>query len=84
MIPKNATGCRYCGSDAQTGWSDTTYLDGIDINCEDEREEEYSDIYTEEFGVKKHAVRMSWQTITGLFLIIAFVFAVLWGILRVS
>lgn len=30
-IKRNAKACRHCGSDDRTGWSDDTYLDGIDL-----------------------------------------------------
>jgi hypothetical protein len=30
-IRKDAVSCRHCGSDDRTGWSEATYLDGIDL-----------------------------------------------------
>ncbi|MBN1306770.1 MAG: hypothetical protein JXA18_02555 [Chitinispirillaceae bacterium] len=30
-IPRNAAACPQCGSDERTGWSEGTYLDGIDL-----------------------------------------------------
>jgi hypothetical protein len=30
-IKRDAVSCRFCGSDDRTGWSEGTYLDGIDI-----------------------------------------------------
>lgn len=30
-IKKDAAACRHCGSDDRTGWSEATYLDGIDL-----------------------------------------------------
>jgi hypothetical protein len=30
-IRRNAKSCRHCGSDDRTGWSDDTYLDGLDL-----------------------------------------------------
>lgn len=30
-IERKAKSCRYCGSDDRTGWSNDTYLDGIDL-----------------------------------------------------
>jgi hypothetical protein len=30
-IKRNAKACRHCGSDDSTGWSEATYLDGIDL-----------------------------------------------------
>ncbi|HEX3020116.1 MAG TPA: hypothetical protein VHP36_07425, partial [Chitinispirillaceae bacterium] len=34
-----AKACPHCGSDENTGWSDKTYLDGIDFLDEDQYEE---------------------------------------------
>jgi len=30
-IRRNARACKHCGSDERTGWSEDTYLDGIDL-----------------------------------------------------
>ncbi len=30
-IRSDAKACRHCGSDENTGWSEDTYLDGIDL-----------------------------------------------------
>jgi hypothetical protein len=30
-IKRNAKACRHCGSDDSTGWSEATYLDGLDL-----------------------------------------------------
>ena len=30
-IKRDAKACRHCGSDENTGWSEGTYLDGIDL-----------------------------------------------------
>jgi hypothetical protein len=30
-IPRKAKACRHCGSDERTGWSEATYLDGVDL-----------------------------------------------------
>ncbi|NLW30169.1 MAG: zinc ribbon domain-containing protein [Fibrobacter sp.] len=50
-ISGNAKACPHCGSDEQTGWSDKTYLDGIDIPEIDD--ETYKDILHSEFGAEK-------------------------------
>ncbi len=31
QIKRNAAACPHCGSDERTGWSDATYMDGIDL-----------------------------------------------------
>jgi hypothetical protein len=38
-ISRKAKSCRHCGSDDRTGWSQATYLDGIDLP----EEEDYAD-----------------------------------------
>lgn len=30
-IKRDAAACRHCGSDDRTGWSEDTYLDGVDL-----------------------------------------------------
>ncbi len=37
-VPAGAAACPGCGADARTGWSDETYLDGIDLADDDEAE----------------------------------------------
>lgn len=50
-IPRKAKACRHCGSDERTGWSEATYLDGIDLPDE----EDYSDSLDRE-GLRKRAL----------------------------
>ena len=38
-IKANAKSCRHCGSDDATGWSEGTYLDGIDLPEEGDYED---------------------------------------------
>lgn len=38
-IKRDAAACRYCGSDDRTGWSEGTYMDGIDTPEEGDYEE---------------------------------------------
>ena len=35
-IARTAKACRHCGSDEHTGWSEATYLDGIDLPEEED------------------------------------------------
>lgn len=44
-----ARACPHCGSDEKTGWSEKTYLDGIDLDDE----YEYEDFIRREFGIKR-------------------------------
>ena len=46
-VPDGARACPACGSDENTGWSESTYLDGIDLPLE---EDEYEEIKANEFG----------------------------------
>jgi ribosomal protein L40E len=38
-IKRSAKACRHCGSDDSTGWSDDTYMDGIDLPEEGDYED---------------------------------------------
>lgn len=38
-IKRNAKSCRHCGSDDSTGWSNDTYMDGIDVPEEGDYED---------------------------------------------
>jgi uncharacterized membrane protein YvbJ len=48
-VPVKAKACPQCGSDEKTGWSENTYLDGIDLYGEDE----YQETIRKEFGESK-------------------------------
>ncbi len=39
-VPAGAKACPHCGADERTGWSEETYLDGVDLP-EDEEGSEY-------------------------------------------
>lgn len=71
-IKENSKACYYCGSDDFTGWSDSIYLDGIDLPDADE----YEDLRKQEFG-KNNLNKINWITITGILLIIVFLAFVL-------
>ncbi len=45
-VRPDAASCWYCGSDYETGWSDKTYLDGIDLP----EDFNYNDALEHEFG----------------------------------
>ena len=47
-IPDTASACWYCGSDDRTGWSDDTYMDGIDLK----EDFDYGSALEREFGTK--------------------------------
>ena len=44
-VPIKAKACPHCGSDENTGWSDKTYLDGLDLYDESD----YEDTIRKEF-----------------------------------
>ncbi|MFP4163049.1 MAG: zinc ribbon domain-containing protein [Chitinispirillaceae bacterium] len=73
-ISANARFCRHCGADERTGWSDQTYMDGIDLPDEDE----YEELREREFGYKKSKTRhVGWRTIIGFVLLLLMVIFVL-------
>jgi uncharacterized membrane protein YvbJ len=46
-VPRNAKSCPECGSDEETGWSDGTETDGLDLPDE---KFDYDDFVKKEFG----------------------------------
>ena len=71
QVAAKARACPDCGSDERTGWSDSTYLDGL--NLPDMDESEYEEMLTKEFKSKKLKPRIEWRTIVGIILLIAMV-----------
>ncbi|MCX7726088.1 MAG: zinc-ribbon domain-containing protein [Chitinispirillaceae bacterium] len=65
-IDKNARACPYCGSDDKTGWSDMTYLDGIDLGDDFD----YEEVKRKEFPSKKRFPFTLLQLITLLVLLL--------------
>ncbi len=74
-IKRNAKACPHCGSDDQTGWSERTYLDGIDIGDDFD----YDEMVSKEFSDGKYPVAWwkSWKTITGVVLLLLFIIMIL-------
>lgn len=68
-IAYTAAACPECGSDEQTGWSQNTYLDGIDVG----EEIDYKEIKENEFGTSKKQQLPTWQMVTGLLMILLFI-----------
>jgi len=80
-ISRKAKACRYCGSDDQTGWSDVTYMDGIDYSDAEDLEDNYTD------GLKREGYqKAAWTTkrvvitLVALSLMATFVFWLLRGV----
>lgn len=69
-IRSDAKACPNCGSDDETGWSQKTYLDGIDLPDSDE----YEELREREFGSQSHArgIKGYWKTATALAVAIVF------------
>jgi hypothetical protein len=78
-INANARACPECGSDEATGWSDRTYLDGIDLPDE----EAYEEIKNNEFGdgekKKGGPYGRLWIWVTGIVVLAVFVLGMMKG-----
>ena len=73
-IPGDAKACPQCGSDESTGWSEQTYIDGIDLLDS----EEYAEIHEREFGRKSGSLPVKkWVVVTGLVLLVIFIAGVI-------
>jgi hypothetical protein len=73
-INKNAPVCPYCGSDEQTGWSERTYLDNIDLPDENE----YDELVQNEFPEKSAGPKkIPWIAIAGAIVLACFIAAML-------
>ena len=74
-IKRNAKACPHCGSDEKTGWSEQTYLDGIDVGDDFD----YDEMVSKEFSGGSYTVTWwkSWKTITGVLLLLLFLFMIL-------
>jgi len=72
-IPARAQACRECGADERTGWSDQTYLDGIDVGDDID----YESIKDEEFSSpKKKPQSLLRLIVVGLLLLLFLVMVV--------
>ena len=63
-----AHACPHCGADERTGWSDQTYLDGIDIGDD----VDYDELVQNEFPAKGNPGRkpVPWTAIVGSILLL--------------
>lgn len=71
-VSSRALACPECGSDAETGWSDDTYLDGLELPDDDA----YEEFLERELGVTRSGKgernagwrRVAWVVILALLL----------------
>ncbi len=75
LIKKSAKACNHCGSDEQTGWSDNTYLDGIDLG----EDFNYDELEAKEFFSGKHSISWwkSWKNIMAVVMLLLFIFMII-------
>jgi hypothetical protein len=74
-VRKGAKACPHCGADERTGWSEQTYLDGLDIGGD----EDYEELVLREFGGKgRRGRRQSWYYVAVALTVLAlFIYAYL-------
>jgi hypothetical protein len=72
-ISLRAKACRECGADDQTGWSDKTYLDGIDLGDD----LDYDKIAASEFGTGRKRPKHLVRTVIAAFLLLLFLLLLL-------
>jgi hypothetical protein len=72
-IPRKSAACPHCGSDEQTGWSDKTYLDGIDLG----NDADYEELKEREFSGGTPRKLPVWQIVTALLLVVLFIAVVI-------
>lgn len=74
-VPAGAMACPHCGADARTGWSEETYLDGVDLPGEAESAGSRAD----DDGLARGLT--SWLAL-GLAVLLALVLSGAWWLLR--
>lgn len=66
-VRKGSAACPHCGSDDRTGWSDGTYLDGIDLADD----VDYDELVEQEFpSSHKKKAKLSWIAIVAAILLL--------------
>lgn len=65
-VPNRALACPECGADEQTGWSDDSYLDGLDLPDDD----------GEDFS-ERPASPPLWMMVAGILIVVAFVMSLI-------
>jgi uncharacterized membrane protein YvbJ len=61
-VPRSAKACPQCGSDGETGWSDATETDGLDLPDENF---DYGEFVKKEFGKSPvpHGIKWYWWVV---------------------
>jgi hypothetical protein len=75
-IRQDAKSCRHCGSDDRTGWSDDTYMDGIDIP---EPGDYAEGLEREGFRKPARDANRIWMGLVSAFLLLVFAYWLLRG-----
>lgn len=67
-VRKGSAACPHCGSDHRTGWSDRTYLDGIDVDDD----VDYDELVEQEFpsSSRKKKAKLSWIAVVAAILLL--------------
>jgi uncharacterized membrane protein YvbJ len=66
-VRKGSAACPHCGSDDQTGWSDGTYLDGINLGGD----VDYDELLEQEFPSSRPKKKtVSWVIIVAAVLLV--------------
>jgi uncharacterized membrane protein YvbJ len=76
-VPRNAKACPDCGSDEQTGWSDATETDGLDLPDENF---DYDDFVKKEFGKGPvpHGTKWYWWIVAVIVVVAFMLFCLRW------
>jgi hypothetical protein len=78
-VPAGAAACPHCGADERTGWSEETYLDGIDLP--EEAGDDYERTIERELGDGLPTGARAWF-VFGLVLLLVLVISGVWWWLR--
>jgi hypothetical protein len=75
LLQAGARVCRDCGSDENTGWSESTYMDGIDWPFDEDDYEEVKARELNSAGGRSKKNRINWRTAIGAALLAAMLLA---------
>lgn len=65
-VPPGATACPGCGSDDQTGWSETAHVDHLGLPDEDFDYQEFVEREFRSSRAKPHGVKWHWWAVAAL------------------